>query len=213
MAAFVLLLILLVGLAGFTFSLLKQRAAAQQQLALMTKEFDERVAERIRELQIAAEVSKQITTLLRLDVLLPEVVKLIWEHFKPYGVYLFLLDETGQRLVMETGATENQVPIQQAQKFEVRLDEEPSLVALAARTRQVIVVPDVRANPQFLFHPLAAKTRSEMTIPMLYGKTLIGVMDIHAEPINYFTEHDVRVMTTLVGQVAVAVQNARLYTR
>jgi signal transduction histidine kinase len=50
-----------------------------------------------------------------------------------------------------------------------------------------------------------------MAIPMIIGDTLLGVLDVQSEVVNRFTEQDVIVKSTLADQIAVAVNNARIY--
>src|SRR5262249_24542936 len=48
-------------------------------------------------------------------------------------------------------------------------------------------------------------------IPMMVANKLVGVLDVQSEKTNRFTDSDVRVQTTFAEQVAVALENARLY--
>jgi signal transduction histidine kinase len=50
-----------------------------------------------------------------------------------------------------------------------------------------------------------------MAVPMIAGDKVIGVFDVQADTANHFTEEDSNIYTTLAAQVAVALQNARLY--
>jgi len=59
---------------------------------------------------------------------------------------------------------------------------------------------------------LLPETRSEMALPLIVGERVLGVFDVQSEAVNRFTEEDLRVQTTLAGQVAVALQNANLMT-
>ena len=57
------------------------------------------------------------------------------------------------------------------------------------------------------------ETRSEMAVPLLYKGKVIGVLDLeHVRP-NYFNEDHQRTLVTLASQIAVAIENARLYQR
>jgi len=63
----------------------------------------------------------------------------------------------------------------------------------------------------FLSNRLLPDTRSEMAIPMIVGDTLLGVFDVQSDERDHFTQEDANIYTTLAAQVAVALQNARLY--
>jgi len=93
----------------------------------------------------------------------------------------------------------------------IRMSSPRSLVARAARERRGVIVNDVTLDDNFLPNPLLPDTRAEMAVPMIVGDQLIGVLDVQSETVNRFDEEDVRIQTALADQIAVAVQNARLY--
>jgi signal transduction histidine kinase len=86
-------------------------------------------------------------------------------------------------------------------------------VARAARKREGVIVNDITLSPDFLPNPLLPDTRSEMAVPLIVGNRLVGVLDVQSDHPDRFTATDVRVMTTLADQIAVAVENARAYQR
>ncbi|HEX4309026.1 MAG TPA: SpoIIE family protein phosphatase [Acidobacteriaceae bacterium] len=85
------------------------------------------------------------------------------------------------------------------------------LVGAAIHEKRVIHVSDVRKDSRY--HMVNPETRSEMTVPLIYKGTAIGVLDIEHTRLHYFTEDHERAMTTLAAQIAIALENARLYTR
>jgi signal transduction histidine kinase len=91
------------------------------------------------------------------------------------------------------------------------MNREHSLVARAARTRKAVISNDVAQEPDFLANPLLPETKSEMSVPMIVGDTLVGILDVQGNILNRFTEEDVRVKATLADQIAVAVENALAY--
>ena len=88
---------------------------------------------------------------------------------------------------------------------------ERGLVGAAIRERRVIHVADVRKDSRY--HMVNPDTRSEMTVPLIYKGTAIGVLDIEHTRLHYFTEDHERAMTTLAAQIAIALENAQLYQR
>jgi sigma-B regulation protein RsbU (phosphoserine phosphatase) len=85
------------------------------------------------------------------------------------------------------------------------------LVGAAIREKRVLHVSDVRRDSRY--HMVNAETRSEMTVPLIYKGTAIGVLDIEHTRLHYFTEDHERAMTTLAAQIAIALENAQLYQR
>jgi sigma-B regulation protein RsbU (phosphoserine phosphatase) len=83
------------------------------------------------------------------------------------------------------------------------------LVGAAAETRQAILVPDVSKDPRYIL--LNPETRSELAVPLVYKDKVIGVLDLEHTRRGFFTDEHRRTMMTLAAQVAIAIENARLY--
>src|SRR5262249_47444873 len=128
-----------------------------------------------------------------------------------YHAHIYLLDDAGRYLILKAGAGEVG-RLMKAEGRRIAVGNEHSLVARAGRTHEGVIVNDVTRAPDFLPNPHLPNTRSEMAIPMIVGERLVGILDVQSDRVNRFTAEDVRVMTTLASQVAVAVQNARAYT-
>ncbi|MCG2785945.1 MAG: GAF domain-containing protein [Anaerolineae bacterium] len=172
---------------------------------------EQRVAERTKALSTVSEISTAASTILDIDVLLQEVVNLSKERFGLYHSHIYLLDDTGENLVLASGAGE--VGRQMvSEKRSIPLDREQSLVARAAREREGVTINDVTQEPDFLPNPLLPDTHSELAVPMMVGEKVIGVFDVQSDIVGRFTDADIAVQTTLASQIASAVQNARSYT-
>jgi PAS domain S-box-containing protein len=170
----------------------------------------EQAQKRAVELQTVAEVSAEATSTLDIDRLLQNVSDLVKERFKLYHAHIYLLDEMGERLVLRAGAgAVGRAMVSSGHA--IPLSREHSLVALAAREGRGVIANNVSLEPDFLPNPRLPETQSELAIPMIVGSKVIGVLDVQANTLNRFTSEDVRIKTTLASQVAVAVQNARLF--
>ena len=168
------------------------------------------LAKRAAELETVAQVSTAAATVLQPGRLLQEVADLTKERFELYHAHIYLLNPDADRLYLTAGAGE--VGRQMvAEGWSISLLREKSLVAQAARQRQGVIANDVQTEPDYLPNPLLPNTRSEMAVPMIVGDQVLGVLDVQADMIDRFTQEDIRVMTTLAAQVAVALQNARSY--
>src|SRR5438477_4835569 len=82
---------------------------------------------------------------------------------------------------------------------------------MAVEQRRTVLVDDVRKEPRYInAHPLV---RSELAIPLIAKKRVIGVIDIQASKERYFTDEHSRLLTLVASRIAAAIENARLYTR
>jgi len=75
------------------------------------------------------------------------------------------------------------------------------------------MVNDVSQDPRYVADERLADTRSELVIPLRIGGRVLGTLDVQSAQMNAFSEEDVRIMQSMGDQVAVAIENARLYDR
>ncbi|MBK8903376.1 MAG: GAF domain-containing protein [Anaerolineaceae bacterium] len=176
------------------------------------KEAEKLLARQANELSTVAKVSTAAATILDPQELLQQVADLTKSSFDLYHAHIHLLDENSKMLVLTAGAGEVGRKMV-AEGRRIPLSAAGSLVASVARN----VAGDIRnyVSPEegFMPHPLLAATRSEMAVPIAIGNQVLGVLDVRSEQLNHFDESDLQTVTTLASQVAVALQNARSYTR
>jgi sigma-B regulation protein RsbU (phosphoserine phosphatase) len=91
----------------------------------------------------------------------------------------------------------------------LRVAASEGIVGAAATLKEPVVVPDVTTDPRYLM--VNPETRSELSIPMMHKGKVIGVLDLESPQLNYFTEDHVQTLSILAANLAVSVENARLY--
>ena len=191
------------------------------QLRELMEGLEDRVAERTQALQDAnyalqrraiqleasSEVGQAISSIFDIDKLLRKTVDLIRDHFEFYHAGIFLLDDTGEWAVLReaTGASGAQM---KAEGHRLAVDDE-SMVGWTAIHRKSRIALDVGEDAVHFVNPLLPYTRSEMTIPLMIGGRVIGVLDVQSTEEAAFDEDDVRTLRSMANQVAVAIENAR----
>ena len=93
-----------------------------------------------------------------------------------------------------------------------RLDDLPlgkGITGSAAVSRQPVLVRDTLADPRYV--EVSPGIRSEIAIPLVIKDRVIGVMDLESERIAAFNEDHVRTLMQIAPQIAIALENARLY--
>jgi GAF domain-containing protein/HAMP domain-containing protein len=181
--------------------------AAQLQELIGTLE--QRVEERTRGLQAAADVARTTTSVLDLDQLLVQVVDLAQDRFDLYYVGLFLYDEEAGFAVLRAGTGEaGQQMMAQGHKLAVGGD---SMIGQCVASGQAHIALDVGETPHHFDNPLLLETRSEMALPLISRGRVIGAMTVQDTRAAAFGEADISVMQTMADQVAVAIDNARLF--
>nr|HID12665.1 HAMP domain-containing protein [Anaerolineae bacterium] len=187
-------------------------------------ELEQRVAQRTRELQKAnwqlqrraiqlrasAKIGRAATTILDIDELLRATVNLIRDEFGFYHAGVFLLDEAGEWAELRAASGEaGQKLLAQGHRLAVG---ETSMVGWTAAHRQPRIALDVGKDAVHFDNPLLPHTRSEMTLPLLVGERLLGVLDVQSTEEAAFDEDDVRALQNMADQIAVAIDNARKFS-
>jgi GAF domain-containing protein len=169
---------------------------------------------RAKQLAAVAEVSSVSSRELDIQKMLESVVFLTQRKFGLYHAHVFLYNEKAEELkIAACGWKEGDEHEGTHGTTAIPLAQEQSLVARAARTRQPIIVNDVRNEPGWLPNPLLPDTASELAVPLLIGDTVLGVLDVQSDRINAFSEEDGNIQATLASQVSTALQNARSFAR
>lgn len=167
------------------------------------------ITKRIAELQSVADISVAISSIQDIQEMLETMVHLTQRRFNLYHCHVFLYEKNSDHLaIVACGYKEGAEHEGTHGTTTVPLSQEQSLVARAARTRQPIIVNDVRTDPGWLPNPLLPDTAAELAVPMIVGEQLIGVLDVQAERAGAFTQEDASIQVTLALHVAIAVQNA-----
>jgi len=173
-------------------------------------ELEKRVADRTRDLKVAADVSRQITTTLDSNTLLPQLAEKTKAAFDLYSVLVFIYQPDSQQLVLAAGTGEaGRLLKTEGRSFHI--EARPSLNAKAARERQIVIINDVSQEPAHAYNPHLPDTQSEAVFPMVVGDELIGVLNFQSEFKNRFEPDDVEIFSTLGEQIAIALKNAQLY--
>ena len=180
------------------------------QLRDLIDSLEQRVAERTRDLQMATDVSRQITRELDLEKLLPSLVKQTKEGFELYYTSVFLYDPKTEELLLEAGTGEEGRQMKlEAKSFHI--NARPSLVAQVARTRKAEIINDTVQSPDHFVNLHLPKTKAEAALPMVVGDDLVGVLDLQSDTAGRFQESDILIFSSLAEQIAIAVRNAQLY--
>lgn len=187
------------------------------QLRELIASLEQRVADRTRDLEqravqlaTAADVGRAAASILDLETLARQVVDLVRERFGLYYTGLFLLDPQGRYAVLEAGTGEaGETMKARGHRLEVG---GASMVGTACAQRQARIALDVGEEPVRFDNPLLPETRSEMALPLIVGGDVLGALDVQSIQSAAFSEEDIAVLQLVADQIAVAIQNARLFT-
>jgi len=163
-----------------------------------------RISRQAKTLLLLNEIARELTSILNLDELLKRVGELLSRLIDFQMFSILLLDAAGEKL---------------QHRFSLRFQENihlkhdiaigQGIVGFAAEHRQAVLVRDIRKDSRYI--ETNPETRSELAVPLIYNDKVIGVLDLEHTKRGFFTEDHQRTITTLAAQIAIAIENARLY--
>ncbi len=86
-----------------------------------------------------------------------------------------------------------------------------SLVCHSARSGEMIVCHDVRAEPRYMPIPEIPNTKAQVILPLRLAGEVIGVLDVESDGPRVFEDDDIILFKTLADQTSVALTNARRF--
>jgi sigma-B regulation protein RsbU (phosphoserine phosphatase) len=150
------------------------------------------------------EIGHDISSILDLDQLLNKIAELT-NRVIPYQIFaIFLVDDAKQDLYYRFGIGHEQKVVQR-----MHLNFGEGLIGTAAKEQRTVVVDDVRMDPRYI--EVVKSARSELAVPLMVKNRVVGVLDIESPEIAYFQEDQVRFLTLLAAQIAIAIDNANVY--
>lgn len=150
--------------------------------------------------------------------LLQNLLDIIYYELGYPDCQLFLTDELGSELEFRCGTgflLGNEAGRKAFRNWRPKLNEagrqgHSGLVGWVGSNQRPANVPNVLVDERFYTLEERTNTRSELTVPLLSGSKLIGVLDIQSNQLNAFDELDVEIITYFASQAATIVQSAHL---
>ncbi|NIP28428.1 MAG: GAF domain-containing protein, partial [Phycisphaerae bacterium] len=126
-----------------------------------------------------------------------------------YHVSLYLMTPDGNRLVLQEAIGD--MGHFDALKGEKTTVGQVSIVGWVAMNRQARIALDVGDAPYYFENPKLPDTHSEIALPLLARGRLLGVLDIQSRESGAFQSEDMPVFQVMADQIAVGIDNARLF--
>ncbi len=178
--------------------------ASRLVIAIENARLFQKVRTQAETLLVLNEVSREISSILDVEELLRRAAELVKRVIDYQIVSIMLYDE-------EQKVFRHRLDVKHGQRVQgkLRVAATEGIVGAAATLREPVLVPDVTTDPRYLM--VNPETRSELAIPMIFKGKVIGVLDLESPQLQYFTEEHVQTLTILAANLAVSLENARLY--
>jgi signal transduction histidine kinase/putative methionine-R-sulfoxide reductase with GAF domain len=164
---------------------------------------------RIIQLQVASDVARDAASLGKVDELLNRAVNLVRDRFGFYHAGIFMVDERGDYAILRaaTGEAGRQM-LERRHKLKVG---EVGIVGYATGSGLPRLALDVGADAVYFKNPYLPDTHSELALPLKTGDKVIGALDVQSTETAAFDSEDIIILQTMADQLAVAIENARLF--
>ena len=159
-------------------------------------------------LHAIVEVSRAVTQIHDPDRLLPQITQLISQYFGYYHVGIFLLDETGRSLTLRA-ANSSEGWRMVGLRYKVALGTEGIVNYVMSTSRSRIALDT--GDDIYFNNPNLPDTCSQVALPLFAGQKVVGVLDVHSTQKAAFDEEDISMLVALSDQVAIAMENARIF--
>lgn len=168
----------------------------------------ETAEDRAGQLEVLAEIGREMTSTLDLEVALENTMKHTQRILQCEAAVLFLLDESGEKLVLKASGGRHM----RIRDVAIRLEE--GIAGWVTRNKRPLIVNDVRTNP--LYHSAIDKqtgllTSSILCVPLTSRGESLGVIEAINHPRGSFTESDQRMIHSIASWAAIALDNSHLF--
>ena len=170
---------------------------------------ERQVQERTAQLTATIEVGRVASQILDQEELIHTVVNLVTDKFNFYFAGIFLTDSTNRWLEFKAGTGEAGRLLKDS-NYRIEINDK-SIIGATARSKSARVAENVAFEKTYLANPLLPYTRSEITLPLVSGERLLGVLDVQSTEVGSFSEADIETLQGMANQLAIALENARLF--
>ena len=167
----------------------------------------EETSQRSRQITTLAKVGQLITSGQYLDEMLQLIVRMIAEMMQARVCSIMLVDTQKNELVLKAAKASSE---EYWQRPNLKIGK--SLVSRVVKEKAPLMVRDVTKEEGYVYPELATKegVKALLSVPMIYRDHVIGVINVYSAEARPFSGEDVRVLTSVADQAALAFENTKL---
>jgi PAS domain S-box-containing protein len=168
------------------------------------KKDEEALQKQFRELSILHLVALAESTAKDADKLIQQITDIIGDALYPDNCGVLLINEAQDTLIAHFSYRGNDI-----EKMSTSLPVSKGISGKAAIEKRSIRTGDVSLDPDYF--EIDSNTRSELCVPIISGQILFGVLNIESRKLDTFTEKDERLINTIAGGLANALERMKLF--
>lgn len=165
----------------------------------------------VKDLSLIYEIGQEVNSIIDLDRLYSTIAATLTKYLKVNEFALMIFDEKAEELQIKAAFGFKNAEAVASMVFK----KGEGISGLAAQTGKKIYIKDTSHEDRFLNYKgeKPDEPSSFLSIPLIYKDEVLGVINFGRRGISSFTYQDVQMLSLTAGQIALAVANARLYTR
>ncbi|MGQ9889266.1 MAG: GAF domain-containing protein [Aggregatilineales bacterium] len=191
--------------AGLTYALLRLSSLSREE------GLDQALAERLKLAELTAEIARRISSRSALaDVLSQTVEDIVANYPDIYHAQIFLVDSVGlhAQLAASTGPVGSELL---ARGHSLEVGSRSVIGQVTGQGRVVVARAGEQDATVHRHNEHLPETRVEAAFPLRSGGRVIGALDLQSKLDDAFPERNLPVFQTLADQIAIAIDNARLF--
>ncbi|MFN8382235.1 MAG: GAF domain-containing protein [Anaerolineales bacterium] len=174
------------------------------------KQRSDDLTDKTQKLETISRVAREITSIRNLSSVLSTATNLVYENFGYYHIGIFLLDERKEYAVLVASNSEGgKKMLDRGHQLKIG---ETGIVGYVAESLQARIALDVGHDAVYFNNPDLPQTRSELALPLVVNSQILGVIDFQSTQSRAFKQEDITILQILAEQLAIAIQNANLFS-
>jgi len=177
--------------------------------ASLYEQTDEKLQHRVTELTALNAIAESLTSTLELDEILESIVTRVRQVMEARICTIRLVEgdelTIGAAVGYKDGSTRHD---------RIKIDER---MARIVRDQQPLMVEDLRESndipPSRRERARRERVHSFLGVPMVSKEETIGVLSIYGEKAHHFAQQEMRLLSTIANQAALAIERARLHEK
>jgi len=170
---------------------------------------EKQVQDRTRLLKATNDLAKVSSSILDPDELLAKIINMFTDQFNYYYAAIYIIDP-GEKWAELKEATGEAGKVLKQNHHRLELTGK-SMVATSIREKSPRISQNTSDEKQRIENPLLPYTRSEVALPLIAGDHVLGALNVQSTKTGDFGLEVIETMQNMAGQVAIALENARLF--
>ena len=165
----------------------------------------------VKDLSLIYEIGQEVNSIVDIDDLYANITETLKRYLRISEFAILVFDEKREELLIKVA--HGFADMESVFKTSFRLGE--GVTGLVAETGKKIYIKDTTRETRFLNYKCEkpSEPSSFLSIPLMYKEEVMGVINFARGGTSSFSYQDVKMLSLVANQVALAIANSKLYTK